>query len=258
LNRFFCNIPKTIHSELPRSGCHFTSYLTKLPTKFHFEKVNEIDVLLLLENIDSKKSFGIDKVHPLLVSLAATEIYRQLAYIINLSLKQGTFPDLLKIAKVIPIFKGGHRYLCYNYRPISVLSVTSKIFEKCVHRQFIFYLSTEGVLVTNQYGFRPGVITIDCLVDLIEEITINLDANNYTVALFLDFCKAFDTIDHNILLAKLAYYGIKNIDNAWFRSYLNNRKQKVFVNGILSNQEQVVSHYVSPHANVIFFLLMII
>ena len=124
-----------------------------------------MEVFLLLESIDCKKSFGYDKIHPFLLSSAALEIFRPVTYIINLTLKQGIFPDSLKIAKVIPIFKQGSRSSCANYRPISVLCALSKIFERCILNQLIFYCLTENILVPNQYGFRSGYNTIDCLVD---------------------------------------------------------------------------------------------
>ena len=111
INKYFCNVPTELASKLPKADRHFST--------FRFAQVNEIEVYLLLESIDTKKSFGYDKVHPLLLSSAALEIFRPLTHIINLSLKHGIFPDN-KIAIVIPIFKQGSRSSCNNYRPISV------------------------------------------------------------------------------------------------------------------------------------------
>jgi len=102
---------------------HLSTYMRKKKSTFRFAQVNEIEVYLLLESIDTKKSVGYDKVHPLLLSSAALEIFRPLTHIINLSRKHGIFPDNLKIAKVIPIFKQGSRSSCNNYRPISVLNI---------------------------------------------------------------------------------------------------------------------------------------
>ena len=103
---------------------------TKKKSCFCLETVNEVEVFLLLENLDGKKSFGVDKLHPYLATVAAFEIFRPITYIINLSLKQCIYPDNLKIAKVIPIFKQGSRASCDNCRPISVLPVLSKMLEK--------------------------------------------------------------------------------------------------------------------------------
>ena len=98
----------------------------------------------------------------------------------------------------------------------------------------------EDILVTNKYGFRSGMTTVDCLVDLIDEITKALDEEN-AISIFLDLRKAFDTVNHSILLSKLDVYGIRDIENQWFRSYLNKRKQKVFVNGVESDFLEVNS-----------------
>ena len=132
LNNFFCNIPLTLASQLPKTGRNATTYLSQKQKKFCFSQVSEIEVLLLLESLDTKKSFGIDKVHPLLLKIAALQICRPLTYIFNLSINQGIFPDSMKLAKVVPVFKQGSRFTCNNYRPISVLSSISKIFEKCI------------------------------------------------------------------------------------------------------------------------------
>ena len=91
------------------------------------------------------------------------------------------------------------------------------------------------IQVPNQYGFRSGMTTVDCLVDPTDEITKALDEENYAISIFLDLSKAFDTVKNSILLSKLDVYGIRDIENQWFRSYLNKRKQKVFVNGVESD-----------------------
>ena len=131
-------------------------------------------------------------------------------------LKQGIFPNNLKIAKVIPIFKQGPRSSCSNYRPISVLSALSTVFERCILNQLIFYCLTENILVSNQYGFQSRYNTTDCLVDLIDEIMKALDEGKYAVSIFLDLSKVFDTVNHSILLSKLDLYGIRGDENQWF------------------------------------------
>lgn len=103
----------------------------------------------------------------------------------------------------------------------------------------MYYIITENIITPNQYGFMPGSTTVDCLVDLVEEISTTLDRGDYAVTIFLDLSKAFDTVNHSILLSKLTYYGINPI--TWFRSYFHNRKQRVFVNGIFSDTLQISS-----------------
>ena len=111
------------------------------------------------------------------------------------------------------------RFVCNNYRPISVLSSLSKIFERCIFNQLISYLTNNNMISSKQYGFRPGFTTSDYLIDLIEEITSSLDKGLYVVSLFLDLSKAFDTVNHQILLNKLKYYGLLQSEYNWFQSY---------------------------------------
>ena len=219
INKYFCGVPAELASKLPKSNHRSSSYEHRKKESFRVIRVNEVEVLSLLESIDIKKSFGVDKVHPLLLSSASPIIYSPLTYDINLSLKQGS----LKVAKVIPIFKQGSRSLCNNYRPISVLSALSKIFERCILNQLIFHFNTENILVSNQFGFRAGKTTTDCLVDLVDDITKAIDEGSYAVSIFLDLSKDFDTVNHSILLSKLDLYGIRAGENQWF------------VNGVESN-----------------------
>ena len=140
----------------------------------------------------------------------------------------------MKLAKVVPVFKQGSRFACSNYRPIPVLSSISKIFERYIFNKLMFYLTNNNMISSKQYGFRPSFTTFDCLIDLIEKITSSLDKGLYVVSLFLHLSKAFDTVNHQILLNKLKYYGLQSEYN-WFQSYLSNRKQQVHANGVASD-----------------------
>ena len=168
LNEFFCNVPSTLAAQLPKSDKSATSYLSQKQKQFRFTEVSEIEVFLLLGSLDTNKSFGVDKIHPLLLKTAALQIYRPLTFIFNLSINQGIFPDNMKLAKVVPVFKQGSRFACSNYRSILVLSSISKIFERLIINQLIFYFTNNNMISSKQYGFRPGFTTSDCLIDLIE------------------------------------------------------------------------------------------
>lgn len=143
--------------------------------------------------------------HPFLVSVAVFQIYHQLTHIINLSISQGIFPDSTKIVKVVPIFKQDARLSCdnYNYWPISILPTLSKIFEKCIFNQFTSYLSNEDIPTRSNMAFALTVLLLIVWNDLIEEITATLDKGDYAVSLFLDLSKAFDTVNHQILLKQV-------------------------------------------------------
>ena len=112
---FFLNIPSTLTAQLPKSDKIATSYLSQKQKQFHFTQVSEIEVFLLLESLDTNKSFGVDKIHPQLLKTAALQIYCPLTFIFNLSINQGIFPDNMKFAKVVPVFKQGSRFACSNY-----------------------------------------------------------------------------------------------------------------------------------------------
>ena len=146
--------------------------------------------------------------------------------IINISFATGTYPDKLKIAKVIPIFKNkGDELLVSNYRPISLLSNINKIFEKLVYSRVYSFLNLHNCIYELQFGFRAKHSTNNALFSITEMVRDALDNSNFACGIFIDLQKAFDTVDHEILLKKLEYYGIKGLANKWFNSYLSNRQQ---------------------------------
>ena len=177
--------------------------------------------------------------------------------IINMSFATGVYPDLLKIAKVIPIFKNkGDQLLVTNYRPISLLSNINKIFEKLIYSRIVSFLNLHNCIYEFQFGFRANHSTNHALISLTEQIREALDNSNFACGIFIDLQKAFDTVDHNILLNKLDHYGIRGLANNWFKSYLTNRKQFVSINGFNSNKQ--LMKYGVPQGSVLGPLLFLI
>ena len=142
-------------------------------------------------------------------------------------LNTGIFPDELKIAKVIPLFKKDDPKLLNNYRPISLLPTISKVIEKIIFTQLSTYFNENKLIFDNQYGFRPKHSTEYAALELVDRIITHMDNKEVPINIFLDLSKAFDTIDHTILLAKLRYYGIHDTALLLMKCYLNNRKQYV-------------------------------
>ena len=147
----------------------------------------------------------------------------------------GTFPDDWKCARVTPLFKQGEASDLNNYRPISVISVIAKVFERIVYDQLYNCLSNEDIISTHQSGFRSLHSTVTALLKATDNWAFNTDRGNVNAVVFLDLKKAFDTVDQDILLSKMNLEGIQGIALDWFRSYLTNRTQRYLVNGSLSS-----------------------
>jgi retron-type reverse transcriptase len=170
---------------------------------------------------------------------AATIIAPTVAHIVNLSFEKGIVPTDIKMAKVIPLYKKGNRLDPGNYRPVSILSVVSKIIEKVVHKQIYDYVSKNRLIYDFQSGFRRSYSTDTCLLFLTDRIRKELDGGNLCGMVLLDLQKAFDTVNHSILLDKVVAMGFSDIVKAWLASYLAGREQKVEVGGMLSESKTV-------------------
>merc|ERR1711905_3670 len=143
-----------------------------------------------------------------------------LSLLINKSISENKFPKILKLSRVIPIHKGGDPEDVNNYRPISLLSSFSKVFEKFICNQLQNHLSVNNIISKCQYGFQKGISTSDAITSQLNYIYSNIKDNNIVFSLFLDFRKAFDVIDQTILLSKLSHYGIRGNEFELFKSYL--------------------------------------
>ena len=166
-----------------------------------------------------------------LVKLVTPCILKPLKHIFNNSLQKGVFPDSMKIARVIPILKTGDAQEFSNYRPVSILPQFSKILEKIFHNRLMSFLNDKQILYNGQFGFRKNHSTSMAILELVEEMTTAMDNSQSSVAVFIDLKKAFDTVDHNILLKKLEKYGIRGLAYSWIHSYQTNRRQYVSING---------------------------
>ena len=201
---------------------------------FHFNEVTVSSVLAQLRRLKVGKASGLDNIPVRLLKDSAIIIAKHLARIINASLQQGKVPSAWKCARVIPLFKKGSALNMDNYRPISVLPVISKPLEREVHNQLTKYLREHKILSPYQYGFRKLHSTEFATLAFADTIRRNIDNGLMTGAVFLDFKKAFDSVDHSLLLDKLYNLGILDREHEWFANYLNGRKQIVDYHGMLS------------------------
>ena len=187
-----------------------------------------------LNNLKPKPSCGYDGISTKLLKTCRLEICKPLTLIINQMLTAGIFPDDLKVAKVIPLFKKGKKEILDNYRPISLLPSLSKIFERVIFNQIHAYFTAHNLYYSGQYGFIGKHSTQLAALELVDRITRDLDIGNTQISICIDSSKAFDTLDHNILLSKLHYYGITGSALQLLRSYLSNRKQFVQLGDVIS------------------------
>lgn len=188
---------------------------------------NEKEITDMVKTFEGKKSADCDGIDMSLVKQIIDCVVQPFTYICNQSLKTVVFPKKMKTAKVIPCYKAGDCYILSNYRQISLLSQFSKIMEKIFYIRLHDFITKHNILYDQQYGFRKNRTTSMALMEFVEEITTAIEKRRYAVGVFLDLKKAFDTVDHNLLIIKLQKYGIRGVALAWIISYLYNRNQYV-------------------------------
>jgi hypothetical protein len=202
-NQFFATIGSTLASEIPNKY-HASSDDILMYANDHkhdilltqFRICTRDEVSKIIDALDTNTSTGIDGVSTKAIKCIKTAILQSLTSCINKCLSEGTFPDSLKIAKVSPIYKSGTKTDPGNYRPISVLPIMSKIFERIIYSRLFEYLNDKKFFCENQYGFRPGSSTLSATVDLVTKVKTNMDRKMIALGIFIDLKKAFDTISH--------------------------------------------------------------
>ena len=255
INDFFTNI-----------GPNLASKFNKKWKYFGVEKEDSIDDIVVIEgyvfdfvkDINICKSSGFKEISSQCLRDALQVLIPQLCYIFKQAIVTGKFPDKWKIATIVPIFKGGNKEDVSNYRPVSLLPVTGKIFEKIIHYQIVNHFDKCKFLSDKQSGFRKGKSTLDSIVNFTSDIFENINDGKYTIATFIDLKKAFDTVNHKILLEKLLLSGINGNTLSLISDYLKNRFQKTICNGKLSKLNKVTCGV--PQGSILgplFFLIYI-
>ena len=256
-NNFFVNVGPDTDSKIPVSHNVQPEKFLKERNQIDFflNPTSESEVLEIINNLENK-STGPYSVPIKLIKIIPDLIITPLCRIINQSFLVGKFPDLLKIVKVVPIHKGGSTQEMNNYRPISLLSIFDKIIEKLIHIRLYSFLEKHNILYKKQFGFRKNNSTIFSLIEITEKIKESIDGGKYGCGIFIDLRKAFDTVNHKILLKKLDHYGIRGIANNWFNSYLTERYQYVYLNGESSEKKAITCGV--PQGSVLGPLLFLI
>ena len=238
-NEFFVNIGPDLASKIDDTGTNPITFLKgTFDNSMFLTPCSDIEVTEIINSLKLSTP-GYDQITAKVLKVAQDIVSPLLSHVINNSLSSGIFPKELKIANVIPLYKAGDSSRFTNYRPVSLLSTVSKVFEKIFYKRLLEFLRKYNILYNLQFGFREGHSTQMALFVLLDKIIHALENNEFAVGVFLDFSKAFDTVDHNILLKKLNYYGIRGTPLAWINSYLSGRQQFTTYNGIQSDYKDI-------------------
>ena len=238
-NKYFVSIGQTLSRNV-QSNRSYDEYLVENTNcQLIFNPVNEEMVAKIINQLKNKSSYGHDGISNILIKQSQQCLTKSLTLIINQCLRSGCFPYQLKLSKVRPVYKSSDTKMFNNYRPISLLPSMSKIFEYVIFHQTMAYFNDNKLLCSNQFGFRPKRSTELAALKLINHLISELDKNNSPTNIYIDLSKAFDTLDHLILLNKLKYYGVTGAANLLFQNYLSNRQQYVEYNGATSQKLKI-------------------
>ena len=220
---FYSTLGANLAKQIKGGVNNIQHYLKRIPQNLKsmvMKQTTHHEVESLIKKLPNKESFGHDMISNNLLKSLCNSLSLPLSYIFNQSILEGTFPDQMKKVEVIPLYKGKDNDQLVNYWPISLLLTISKLLEKKVYKCTIKFINKYNLLYDSQYGFRSKRSCESATLELIGNILDSKNANKHSCALFLELSKAFDTINHEMLLKKLDLYGIRGICNDWFKNYL--------------------------------------
>ena len=239
-NDHFASVGPKLANQLPTVQCNYFDFMNRAnspDSSFAFNLVTPAEVELEILRIPNNKSHGLYSCPTQLLKYSTNVVSSILAEIINLSISSGIYPTKLKKAKIIPFFKAEDNNNVNNYRPISLLSNFNRIFEKLVYSRMESFIEQNDILSPSQYGFRKAHSTQHAILDIVSTIQKNMNKRLFSCGIFIDLKKAFDTVDHKILLHKLYHYGFRGVINKWFSSYLDGRTQTTQIGSYVSKTQ---------------------
>ena len=241
-NEYFATIASELDSSIPSSNQDPTSYLDDYPNSFYFNPTTPQEIENCINSFESKSS-PTDQIPAFIFKHIADIISSIISNLINKSVMSGVFPSCLKLTRVVPVFKKGDRLSIKNYRPISTQIFLSKIYERVMQKRFVDFCDKYSLINKNQFGFQKNKSTSDAILLFTEQCYQNLENKNHLISVYLDFSKAFDTVNHQILIAKLKKYGFRGFTEKWFTSYLRDRVQYVDISGVRSTLKKWITVY---------------
>ena len=233
-NAFFTNVGPTLASKIKKTDQNILRFMKDTSACFKIKAIDDTELKCAFEKLKINKAPGFDDYNARIMKNIYEKIKLPLCHIVNLSFKNGVFPDKMKIAKVMPLFKSGEKSNVENYRPISLLPLFSKILERIMHSRLYKHFESNNFLYGKQFGFRKNCSVDYGLMEVVNDISQSMAEKKLTLGVFIDLSKAFDTVDHEILLKKLKSYGVVGVELSWFKSYLTNRQQFVKIDNIES------------------------
>ena len=245
LCKHFSSIGKTFANKIPPPSKEITEYLNIIPQNeqsIFLDPTHDTEIIELITDLVPKNSSGYDNLSNKLLKKLLPALVGPLTTIFNKSLVEGVFPEAMKKADVVPLYKAKDHQESNNYRPISLLLTLSKLLEKIMYKRTYSFLESSGQIYKSQYGFRTAHSCENAICDLVSEIIKGKQDGMYTLAVFLDLSKAFDSLEHDVLLKKLYKYGIRGVSFNWFKSYLHGRQMRVKCN-IASSGKTEYSNY---------------
>ena len=255
-SKYYSTMGKNLVERIGPSLKHFSEFMPpQADSSLYLYPTSQLEIVNIVKKMKNKNSSGHDGISNFLLKSIIHHLKYALNIVFNNSIQEGVYPDQMKLAEVVPIYKSKRRDLVENYRPVSLLHVISKVLERIIYKRLFSFLCKKALLYDSQYGFRNKRSTIDAVTELSGKILHGLERKEYTLGVYLDLSRAFDTVPHDTLLSKLNHYGIRGNAHKWFTSYLHDRKMYVQLNG-KSNVQNL--EYGVPHGSVLGPLLFII
>lgn len=238
MNKYYSTIGHKLVSFIVKPPVQDISEVANNSETFFMDPVSEDEIIAIFKKMWNKGA-GVDDINVAILMRISHVVAKPVQYIFSLSIEKGIWPDDLKAAEIVPIYKADDKENPSNYRPISLISNNAKLLEKILHKRIMRFINKSGIISDRQFGFLKNKSTNDALQYLVNYSYCQLDCTKPTIVTFLDLAKAFDTVDHKLLLSKLENQGIRGTPLALLTRYLSDRTQRVGMGGGHSEPEPV-------------------